>query len=92
MNINQNITFLKNEMPAPVMTTSKTSAAVSGAAAPALAIANPARLPVTTSDFDAARVAEIRESIRAGNYQINTAKIADGLLSSIQDLMGRNRP
>lgn len=92
MKINQNVTFLKSEMPAPVMTTGKTGAAVGAAAAPAQAPASAARLPVTTGDFDAARVAEIRESIRAGHYQINTAKIADGLISSVQDLIGKNRP
>jgi len=92
MNINPNVTFLKNEMPAPVMTTGKTSAAVGGAAAPAQAVASQAGLPVTTGDFDAARVAEIRESIRAGHYQVNTAKIADGLIVSLQDLIGKNRP
>lgn len=92
MKINQNITFLKSEMPAAVVAPGKTSAAAGAAAPPAQTVASQARLPVTTGDFDAARVAEIRESIRAGHYQIDTAKIADGLLSSVRDLIGKNRP
>jgi len=38
-------------------------------------------------DFDAARVAAIREDIRAGRYQVNPGKIADGLIASVQDLL-----
>jgi negative regulator of flagellin synthesis FlgM len=41
----------------------------------------------TDGDFDAARVAEIRESISAGRYQVNTTKIADGLLASVRELL-----
>ena len=35
-------------------------------------------------------MAEIRESIRAGRYQVDTAKIADGLISSVRDLLGKS--
>jgi negative regulator of flagellin synthesis FlgM len=38
-------------------------------------------------DFDAARVAAIRDDIRAGRYQVNPEKIADGLIASVQDLL-----
>lgn len=41
----------------------------------------------TASDFDAARVAAIREDIRAGRYQIRPERIADGLLASVRDLL-----
>lgn len=93
MKINQNVSFLKSEMPAAVIAPGKTSAAAAGTAAPpAQTVASQARLPVTAGDFDAARVADIRESIRAGHYQIDTAKIADGLLSSVRDLIGKSRP
>jgi negative regulator of flagellin synthesis FlgM len=46
-------------------------------------------LPSTpgASDFDAARVAAIREDIRAGRYQVNPERIADGLLDSVRDLL-----
>ncbi|RQO51344.1 flagellar biosynthesis anti-sigma factor FlgM [Variovorax sp. KBW07] len=39
------------------------------------------------SDFDAARVAAIREDIRAGRYEIRPERIADGLLASVRDLL-----
>ena len=89
MKINQNVTFLKTEPAAPAAEASKGSAADGVAAARVTAIASPARLPLITGDFDAARVAEIRESIRAGSYQVDTAKIADGLLSTVRDLIGK---
>ena len=40
--------------------------------------------------IDDARVAEIRESISAGRYQINPSKIADGLISTVRDLLNQN--
>ncbi|MBS0452052.1 MAG: flagellar biosynthesis anti-sigma factor FlgM [Proteobacteria bacterium] len=44
------------------------------------------------SDFDAARVAAIREDIRAGRYQVNPERIADGLIDSVRDLLGEKKP
>jgi negative regulator of flagellin synthesis FlgM len=38
-------------------------------------------------DFDAARVAAIRDDVRAGRYAVNPEKIADGLIASVQDLL-----
>lgn len=46
-------------------------------------------LPSTQGDFDVARVTRIRDDISAGLYQVNTEKIADGLLASVRDLIGR---
>ncbi|MBO9515605.1 MAG: flagellar biosynthesis anti-sigma factor FlgM [Variovorax sp.] len=45
-----------------------------------------------SGEFDAARVAAIREDIRAGRYQVNPERIADGLLDSVRDLLdsGKN--
>ncbi|AEK60769.1 flagellar biosynthesis anti-sigma factor FlgM [Collimonas fungivorans] len=40
-------------------------------------------------DFDAAKVAEIRQAISEGRYQINPGKIADGLLDTVRDLLGK---
>jgi len=88
MKINQNVTFLNKATPLASVAAPKAGAApasVPAGAAPAGGTA--ATLPSTNSDFDAARVARIRESISAGRYTINTAKIADGLLSSVQDLI-----
>lgn len=39
------------------------------------------------ADFDAARVAAIREDIRAGRYEIRPERIADGLLASVRELL-----
>lgn len=46
-------------------------------------------LPSTNAggDFDAARVAAIREDIRAGRYQVNPERIADGLIDSVHELL-----
>ncbi|MBT2337274.1 flagellar biosynthesis anti-sigma factor FlgM [Variovorax paradoxus] len=42
------------------------------------------------SDFDAARVASIREDIRAGRYEIHPDRIARGLLASVRELLHEN--
>lgn len=96
MKINQNVTFLKTAASAPAASAAKGSATLN-AAAELPAVAGQARLtsltslrPSTNGDFDAARVAEIRASISAGSYQVDTAKIADGLLSTVRDLLGKN--
>lgn len=44
-------------------------------------------MPDTSGDFDAARVAAIREDIRAGRYEIKPERIADGLLDSVRNLL-----
>lgn len=91
MKIHPNLAFIKPAANAPGVALPKTAAAAGAASAPAaLAPASQARLAAsTTGDFDAARVAEIRDSIRAGRYQIDSAKIADGLLSTVHDLLGK---
>jgi negative regulator of flagellin synthesis FlgM len=89
MKINQNVTFLNNGTPAPAVASTKSNAPANASTTPSPAASNPARLTSATADFDAARVAEIRESIRAGRYQVDTAKIADGLLFTVRDLLDR---
>jgi len=62
------------------------------AAAAASATGQVHALPGTRGgDFDAARVAAIREDIRAGRYQVNPERIASGLLDSVRDLLGAER-
>ncbi|GAB1394039.1 flagellar biosynthesis anti-sigma factor FlgM [Rhodocyclaceae bacterium] len=39
-----------------------------------------------------ARVAEIKQAISEGRFQINPEKIADGLLASVRDMLGRTKP
>lgn len=39
---------------------------------------------------NAARVAEIKQAIAEGRFQINPERIADGLLASVRDMLGRS--
>ena len=56
-------------------------------AAPVSALVHAMPAAVGGSDFDAARVAAIREDIRAGRYEIRPERIADGLLASVRELL-----
>lgn len=87
MKIDQNVIALKNAA-APESPARGKSAPASGApAAPAGAVTT--RLQVASAgEFDAARVAQIREAIAAGRYQVDASRIADGLLDSVRDLLG----
>ena len=47
-----------------------------------------------TSDapvVDAARVAEIKQAISEGRFQINPERIADGLLDSVREMLARQQ-
>lgn len=90
MNIQKTFTFLKNvaDSVAPASAREGRPASETQASARLAGPATPAPLLSTQSDFDAARVARIREEISAGRYQVNTAKIADGLLATVRDLLG----
>ncbi|MES2243424.1 MAG: flagellar biosynthesis anti-sigma factor FlgM [Pseudomonadota bacterium] len=98
MKINQNVTFLKNAADSPAVPARegvKPNRAVSGMPAEAAQVRPAAAtplLPSTNGDFDAARVGKIREDISAGRYHVDTAKIADGLLRSVRDLLGEKAP
>jgi negative regulator of flagellin synthesis FlgM len=92
MKINQNVNFLNNGIsPGPVASGKAKAATPEVPTLPdqLRPSSSAALLPSTTKDFDAVRVAKIRESISAGHYQVNTAKIADGLLSTVRDLLGK---
>ncbi|HWI82109.1 flagellar biosynthesis anti-sigma factor FlgM [Ramlibacter sp.] len=41
--------------------------------------------------FDAAKVAAIREEIRAGRYRVDPERIADGMLASLRELLPEQR-
>ncbi|MBM5570940.1 MULTISPECIES: flagellar biosynthesis anti-sigma factor FlgM [Deefgea] len=41
------------------------------------------------STFDADKVAAIRQAIAEGRFSVNSEKIADGLLSSVKELLAR---
>lgn len=46
----------------------------------------------TDGSFDAARVAAIREDIRAGRYRVDPERIADGMIASLGDLLASPTP
>lgn len=99
MKIDQNVTFLKNAAGTPSLVPAKDGASAHAPVSGMPAVTGQARppsltplLPSTNGDFDAARVAQIRESISAGSYQVNTSKIADGLLATVRDLLGKKAP
>lgn len=46
-----------------------------------------ARVAQGDDDFSAARVAEIRQAITEGRFQVNPEKIADGLLQSVREFL-----
>lgn len=96
MKIDQNVTVLQNGAAKAALLTPKGNPSDLAAATMSSSTADPLRLASSTvmlashtGDFDAARVAEIRASISAGSYQVNTAKIADGLLSTVRDLLSK---
>ncbi len=41
--------------------------------------------------FDSQKVAEIRQAISEGRFKINPERIADGLISSVREMLGQNR-
>ncbi len=41
-----------------------------------------------SQDIDTARVEELREAIREGRLDVRAERIADGLIASVQDLLG----
>ncbi|MFC0267328.1 flagellar biosynthesis anti-sigma factor FlgM [Kushneria aurantia] len=45
----------------------------------------------TDGDIDTARVDELREAIRDGQFEIRTDKIADGLIESARELLADGR-
>lgn len=44
-----------------------------------------------TAVFDAKKVDEIKAAISGGNFQIDTEKVADGLLKTVSDLLQKPR-
>ena len=95
MKIDKNVTFLKHVADTHAKDGANASRSASGmpaVAGQARSASPPPLLPSINGDFDAARVAEIRENISAGRYQVNTAKIADGLLATVRDLLSKKSP
>lgn len=94
MKIDQHTPSLNSGPPAAAVASPKARAGPTAPRTPAAS--DPARSASLTSlrsadsgDFDTARVERIRQRISEGSYQVNTGKIADGLLSTVHDLLGR---
>lgn len=71
--------------PAPSPAVARPRAAATEAPANA---SPPAVLRCTHGDFQAARVAALRESIGQGSYRVDLGRVADGLLGHLRDLHG----
>ncbi|QZA79283.1 flagellar biosynthesis anti-sigma factor FlgM [Deefgea tanakiae] len=52
-------------------------------------LSNVAGAGKSESTFDADKVAAIRQAISEGRFSVNSEKIADGLLSSVKELLAR---
>lgn len=48
-------------------------------------------LMAETPVVDGARVAQIRQAIAEGRFEINPEKIADGLIASVREMLERNK-
>lgn len=71
----------------PAKAAAASTSGVAGAAAPVTGQVHAMPSAPGGSDFDAARVAAIREDIRAGRYEVHPERIASGLLASVRDLL-----
>jgi negative regulator of flagellin synthesis FlgM len=89
MKIDQKVIFLKPGADASAAASVKETVSANRSTGAARPSSPTLLLPSTHGDFDAARVASIRDDISAGRYQINAAKIADGLLASVHELLNQ---
>jgi negative regulator of flagellin synthesis FlgM len=91
MKIDPKITVLKPASEASAPAVNREALAIKPAATPAASSVQltsaMTQLPSTNSDFNATRVAKIREDISAGRYEVNPTKIADGLMASVRELL-----
>ncbi len=87
------------KLPPAAQISERTAPAATSGAGPAarvqaeqVSLSGPARALMASNDeapMDSVKVAEIREKIAAGNYRIDSAKIADSLISAARDLIAR---
>lgn len=52
----------------------------------------PGLIDSSAPPFDSQRVAEIRQAVAEGRFQINAEKIADTLIQSVGELLAKDRP
>jgi negative regulator of flagellin synthesis FlgM len=46
---------------------------------------------VSDAPVDVQRIAEIKQAIAEGRFQVNPERIADGLLNSVRDMLAKNK-
>lgn len=71
-------TGVKAESPAAGQTTTVVSVALNSVAG-------------SEAAFNSQKVAEIRQAISEGRFQVNPERIADGLISSVREMLDQNR-
>lgn len=49
-------------------------------------------LGASSAPFDTQRIAEIRQAIAEGRFQVDAEKIADRLINDVRDQLAKNRP
>jgi len=92
LKIDQNVIALKTAAAPEGSARAKAGSAVPAPGAGRSGGAVTTRLQVGSGgEFDAVRVAQIREAIAAGHYQVDAGRIADGLLDSVRELLGDKR-
>lgn len=90
---------IDSSIPSPVIPAKPRSQTASAAKSPAtgkepvaLHLQQTERLGASSAPFDSQRVAEIRQAIAEGRFQIDAEKIADRLISEVRDLLAKERP
>ena len=68
------------------------SSAAADDASVALHLQQAGGLDASSAPFDSQRVAEIRQAIAEGRFQVDTEKIAERLINDVRDQLAKNRP
>lgn len=94
MKIDSSIPSLATPSKARPQNATKTAATVSTAsdASVAMHLQQAGTLEATAAPFDTQRVAEIRQAIAEGRFQIDADKIAGRLIDGVRDLLAKDRP
>jgi negative regulator of flagellin synthesis FlgM len=69
-----------------------TKPAAAGDASVAMHLQPTATLGAAAAPFDSQRVAEIRQAMVEGHFQIDAEKIASRLIDDVRDLLAKDRP
>lgn len=90
---------IDSSIPSPVIPAKARSQTATAAKSPAaggepvaLHLQQTEGLGASSAPFDSQRVAEIRQAIAEGRFQIDAEKIADRLISEVRELLAKDRP